>query len=65
MKRFRDICASVATHGKISEKCRDGYEVKFICQIFTQSMHYLNVHRQRRPDPEHIITVLEPVVEQY
>ena len=55
MDIFRENCAKLAAHGRRKAKFAEGKEVKYISDVYSESIHYLNVHRMRKFEPEHIL----------
>ena len=40
-------CAKLAAHGRRKAKFAEGNEVKYISDVYSESIHYLNVHRMK------------------
>ena len=55
MDIYRENCAKLAAHGRRKAKFAEGKEVKYISDVYSESIHYLNVHRMRKFEPEHIL----------
>ena len=47
MDIFRENCAKLAAHGRRKAKFAEGNEVKYISDVYSESIHYLNVHRMK------------------
>ena len=50
MDIFRENCAKLAAHGRRKAKFAEGKEVKYISDVYSESIHYLNVHCMRKSE---------------